>query len=256
MKFKHLAIAAAFSVLFIYGGIFLSVFYFFDGRAMLSSLGDERVLFTIRNSVYAATLATLLATAIAVPAAYAISRFDFPFKSWIDLSLEFPMIISPAALGAMLLIFFQTPAGSFIREHLMEFVFVFAGIVLAQFVTIIGLATRLIKAVMDEIPLRYEQVARTLGATHRQAFFTITLPLAKKGIASALILTWAKAVGEFGATIMLAGSMAMKTETLPVAIFMRLSIADIKGTVGFILILFTISISILAITRQLFAFRR
>lgn len=247
--FKRTAIVFAFSILVLYGIIIVSVFYFFDATTFAESMASTRVLHAITTSLYAATLATLLATLIAIPGAYALSRFSFPLKSWIDILLEFPMIVSPAALGAMLLIFFQTPVGAFIRNNVMDFVFVFSGIVLAQFVTVAGISTRLMKAVYDEVPARYEQVARTLGASHGKAFFSITMPLAKNGIVSSVILTWAKAVGEFGATITLAGAMAMKTETLPVAIYMKLSMADIEGTVVLILILFSISISLLILTR-------
>ncbi|GIW23418.1 MAG: hypothetical protein KatS3mg068_2425 [Candidatus Sericytochromatia bacterium] len=181
-----------------------------------------------------------------------MSRYNFYFKKVIDVFLEFPIIVSPSALGAILLIFFQTPIGTFIQNNLIEFVFMFSGIVLAQFITIIGMAIRLIKISFDEVPIRYENVARTLGANQIQVFLTITLPLAKKGIISSIILVWAKAIGEFGATITLAGSIPIKTETLPIAIFMKLSIADIKGTVTLIIILLTISISILIITRIFF----
>ena len=104
---------------------------------------------------------------------------------------------------------------------------------------------------MDEIPQRYEDVARSLGASPVKAFFTITIPLAKRGIIVSSILTWAKALGEFGATITIAGSMAMKTETLPIAIFMRLASADIEGTVVLILILISMGLGILYSVRLL-----
>jgi molybdate transport system permease protein len=155
------------------------------------------------------------------------------------------MIVSPVALGAMILIFFNTPAGLFVQEKGVQFVFTIYGIFLAQFITTVGIAIRLIKAAMDEIPPRYEEVARTLGASPAKAFFTVTLPLSKKGIVAASILTWAKALGEFGATITIAGSMAMKTETIPIAIFMRLANADIEGTVVLVLILIGIGLSVL-----------
>jgi molybdate transport system permease protein len=228
--FKRTAIVFAFSILVLYGIIIVSVFYFFDATTFAESMTSTRVMHAITTSLYAATLATLLATLIAIPGAYALSRFSFPLKSWIDILLEFPV-------------------GIFIQNNVMDFVFVFSGIVLAQFVTVAGISTRLMKAVYDEVPARYEQVARTLGASHGKAFFSITMPLAKNGIVSSVILTWAKAVGEFGATITLAGAMAMKTETLPVAIYMQLSMADIEGTVILILILFSISISLLILTR-------
>ncbi len=98
---------------------------------------------------------------------------------------------------------------------------------------------------MDEIPARYEDAAKTLGASPAKAFFTVTLPLSRQGIIASAILTWAKALGEFGATITVAGSMAMKTETIPVAIFMRLASADIEGTAVLVLILIGIGLGLL-----------
>lgn len=161
------------------------------------------------------------------------------------------MIVSPAALGAMLLIFFSNPVGVWIQDNLITCVFALPGIILAQVVSTIGIATRLIKAVIDEIPQRYEDVAMSLGASPLKAFLTITLPLSKKGIIAASILTWAKALGEFGATITVAGTMAMKTETLPIAIFMRLGSADIEGTIAMILILISVGLATLCIVRLL-----
>jgi molybdate transport system permease protein len=205
----------------------------------------------VRLSIFAATVSTLLSILIAVPSAFALSRFEFKGRTLVDTILELPMIVSPAALGAMLLIFFNNPVGLWIQDHGAQFVFTFYGIVLAQFVTICGVSTRLIKAAMDEIPVRYEAVARTLGASPSKAFLTITLPLSRRGIYAACILSWAKALGEFGATITIAGSMAMKTETLPIAIFMKLSSAEIEGTVVLILILLSIGLGILYLVRLL-----
>ena len=155
------------------------------------------------------------------------------------------MIVSPVALGALILIFFNTPVGSLIQEKGVHVVFTVYGIFLAQFITTVGIATRLVKAAMDEIPARYEDVAKTLGASPAKAFFTVTLPLSRRGIIASAILTWAKALGEFGATITVAGSMAMKTETLPVAIFMKLAGADIEGTAVLVLILLAIGLGLL-----------
>jgi molybdate transport system permease protein len=205
----------------------------------------------VRLSLVAATLAACLALALAIPAAYALSRYRFCGRELVDTVLEFPIIVSPAALGAMLLIFFNNPLGEWIQEHAMRFVFSFAGIVLAQFVTVLGVAVRLLKTSFDEVPAELETVARTLGATPRHAWFTITLPLARRGLIAAFILAWAKALGEFGATIMVAGTMAMRTETLPVAIFLRLASADIEGTVALILVLVSIGLAALYATRRL-----
>lgn len=249
MKFRQVVISTSLSILFIYGMLILSTLYYFEWESLVKSLSDKRVLSAIGLSLGGASIATLLAVAISVPSAYAMSRYHFYLKPAVDILLELPMIISPAALGAIILILFQTPIGILIRENVIDIVYAFSGIVVAQFITVLGICTRLLKSVFDEIPTRYERIGRTLGATHWQSFSQISLPLAKYGILSATVLTWAKAVGEFGATITVAGSMAMKTETLPTAIFMKLSMADIKGTVILILILFAISMLMLITAR-------
>lgn len=237
MNFRRLSIALSICIFFLYTGLILSLFYFYKKGFFLETLFSERTMFSIRLSLAAALIATLFSVFIAVPSAYALSRFNFKGRQIIDTMLELPMIVSPAALGAMLLIFFNNPLGMWIQERGLQFVFTFYGIILAQFVTTAGIATRLMKAAMDEIPRRYEDVARSLGASPLRAFLTVTLPLSRRGIIAASVLTWAKALGEFGATITIAGSMAMRTETIPIAIFMRLSSADIEGTVVLILIL-------------------
>ncbi len=249
MNFKKLSITFAFLIFALYSGLIVSILYFFKGHIFAETLFSERTLFSIQLSIIAATIATTLSVILAIPSAYALSRFEFKGKHVIDTMLELPMIVSPAALGALILIFFNTPLGEFIQKHTLQFIFAFSGIVLAQFVTTAGIATRLIKAAMDEIPGRYEDVARSLGASPVRAFLTVTLPLSKRGIFASSILTWAKALGEFGATIMVAGTMAMKTETLPIAIFMRLATADIEGTAALILILISIGFGILYVAR-------
>lgn len=251
MSFKRLAISSAFLILFLYAGLVLSMFYFFRGSLLAAILFSERTLYSIRLSILAASIATFVSVMLAIPSAYALSRFEFKGKQVIDAILELPMIVSPAALGALILIFFNTPFGDFIQKNTFQFVFAFAGIVLAQFITTAGIAARLLKAALDEIPPRYENVARSLGASPFKAFLTITVPLAKRGIIASVILTWAKALGEFGATITVAGSMAMKTETLPVAIYMRLAGADIESTVVLILILISLGFGILYGSRLL-----
>lgn len=245
MTFKRLSILFALSIFSLYAGLVLSLFYFYKTSTFVEIIISERTLFSIKISLIAATIATLLSLFLALPSAYALSRFDFRGKHVIDTILELPMIVSPAALGAMLLIFFNNPLGAWIQDNFVQFVFTAYGIILAQFISTAGIAARLIKAAMDEIPARYEDVARSLGVSPFKAFLTITLPLCKKGIIAASVLTWAKAIGEFGATITVSGSMAMRTETLPIAIFMRLSNADIEGTVALILIIVAIGLTTL-----------
>ncbi|MCL4686463.1 ABC transporter permease [Myxococcota bacterium] len=251
MNLRRTTTVAALAVLALYGGLILSLGWFLDASVLRSAVQSERTFFSVRLSLLAATVAASLALLLAIPAAYALSRYRFRGRELVDTLLEFPIIVSPAALGAMLLIFFNNPLGEWLQDHLLRFVFAFAGIVLAQFLTILGVSVRLLKTSFDEVPGELETVARTLGATPRHAFFTIALPLVRRGLIAAFILAWAKALGEFGATIMVAGTMALRTETLPVAIFMRLASADIEGTVALILVLVSIGLAALYATRRL-----
>jgi len=252
MRFRRMTIICALAVLSIYGLLIASLFYFFEGSVILEALASRRVLFSIQLSLVAATVATGLALLVALPAAYALSRYRFRGREAVDAILEFPIIVSPAALGAIILIFFSNPVGTWIQEHTIQFVFAFAGIVLAQFISVLGVAVRFIKSAFDQVPARYETVARSLGASPARAFFTITVPLARRGLLASGVLSWAKAMGEFGATITVAGTMAMRTETLPVGIYMRLASADIKGTVALILVLLAIGLSALYVAKFLF----
>ena len=233
MSFRKMMIGASVALFLFYFTLLLSLLFFFGARGFWEVFLHPSTLFSIRLSLVTATLATFLAVA----AAYALSRFEFPGKHVLDTFLEIPMIISPIALGAALLVFFNTPLGTLIQAKGIYFVFEVPGIILAQFASVAGLATRLMKASLDEIAPRYEAVARSLGLSPWLAFCKVTLPLSLRGITASVILSWAKAVGEFGATVTLAGAMPGKTETLPVAIFLALGSANVERAVVLILIL-------------------
>jgi molybdate transport system permease protein len=249
--FRRLTIVVAWSLFVFFCVLVLSLFGFVSLSRLASVATTDRVLFSLKLSVFAASLATLCSVLIAIPTGYALSRYEFPGKKAIDLVLEVPMVVTPVALGALLLIFFNTRFGEIIQQSRISFIYGFPGIVLAQFVTTVGIATRMIKSTFDEISPRYEVVACTLGATPGQAFVSVALPIARQGILAATVLTFAKCIGEFGATIMLAGSMPMKTETLPISIFMRLSAADIEGMAVLILILLAVGLSSLFLMKSL-----
>jgi len=251
MDFKKIAIASAYSLFLFYFILIVSLFTVFDVSRFLELIKSERFLFSIKISMLTAFITTFISFSFALPAAYALSRCEFAGKRAVDLILELPLIVSPVALGALLLLFFNTSPGIFIQDNYISFVYEVAGIILAQFITSVGIATRLIKAGFDEISPRYEAVARTLGASGLQAFFTVSFPLAKKSIIAALILTFAKSIGEFGATVTLAGAMPMKTETLPIAIYLRLSNADIEGAAFYIFALLIMGFIVTYITRLL-----
>lgn len=248
--FRGATISALALLTIFFVGIIVSMLTFTDWNTFVSALLSEEILFAVRLSLITATIATIIAILIAIPVAYAISYTKFPGKDIVDSLLDLPIVISPIALGAALLVFFNTPIGAGIDDNVLKFVFAVPGIILAQVVVISALAIRLLKSTFDSIDPRYEQVGRTLGCSKPAAFIKVTLPLAKDGLIAATILTWARALGEFGATVTLAGATAMKTETLPVAIFLSLASADVEKAIAIIFLLVIIAVIALLIMRK------
>jgi len=244
----------AFLVLF-FVGLLVSILTYTNLNTFVSVIFSEEVLFATKLSIATATVATIMSILIAIPAAYAISQSNFAGKDIVDSLLDLPIVVSPIALGAALLVFFNTPIGVGIDTHILKIVFAVPGIILAQFTVVSALAIRLLKSTFDDIDPRYEQVARTLGYSKLEVFFKVTLPLAKNGLIAAVILTWARAVGEFGATVTLAGATAMKTETLPIAIFLSLATADVEKAIAVIFVLIVIAVVALVIVRRVAGWR-
>ncbi len=249
--FRATTISALALLAIFFVGILASLLAYTNWDTFVSALLSKEILFAIRLSVTTATVAAAISILIAVPVAYAISRSDFPGKNIVDSLLDLPIVISPIALGAALLVFFNTPVGAAINDNVIRFVFAVPGIILAQITVISALAIRLLKSTFDSIDPRYEQVARTLGCSKPEAFIRVTLPLARDGLIAAGILTWARAVGEFGATVTLAGATALKTETLPTAIFLSLASADVEKAIAVIFALIIIAIVALLAIRKL-----
>ena len=210
----------------------------------------SEILFAARLSLITATLASVIALVISIPVAYLFSRHSFPGKYLFDTLLDLPIVLSPIALGALLLIFFNTGLGRQIEQWFGPFVFEVRGIVLAQFFVIVGLSLRLLKETFQAIDVEYEKLARTLGYNKLQVFAKVVLPMARGGLLAAFLLTWGRAIGEFGATVTLAGATTMKTETIPVAIYLNFESVDISSAIVFITILIAMSFAVLFLVRR------
>lgn len=243
--FRYFALAAILFALALVLAI-LWVQVDFAGLAGLRSLvREDPVWHAVLLSVGTATAAATLALIVALPAAYGLARYRFHGHMVIDVLLDLPVVLSPVALGVCLLLLFQTSVGRWIESHFIRFVFEVPGIILAQFTVAMALSIRILKASFQEVDVRYEQVARFLGCTPAGAFFRVTLPLARQKVLAAYILSWARAIGEFGATVTLGGAVVGKTETIPVAIYLRLASVDLEEAVALIMLLSGLSLMVL-----------
>lgn len=176
--------------------------------------------------VAAFTVATALAaTALAVPPAIAIAwvlaRGRFPGRALLETVVSLPLVVPPVATGLLLLYVFgrRGPLGASLASAGLDVVFTWRGVVLAMAVMGLPLVVRTARTAFEQVDARYEHVAATLGARPLRVFFSISLPLAARGVVAGAVLGFARALGEFGATIMIAGNIPGRTRTLATAIY-------------------------------------
>ena len=144
----------------------------------------------------------------------------------------------------------NTAIGRLLSELGFTLPFTLAGVILAQFTVVVAISVRMLKATFEQVDPRQEQVARLLGCSAFESFRHVTLPLARRGILAAIILTWARAIGEFGATVMVAGTARGQTATLPSSIYLAMSMADLPRAVTLVVILIGISLLVLFCVRM------
>lgn len=170
-------------------------------------------------------IAAVLPLAFAL--AWVLARWRFPGKVLLDALVHLPLVLPPVVTGWLLLLAFGTnaPLGRFFEETIgLTFIFRWTGAALAAAVMALPLMVRAMRLSLETVDRRLESAARTLGAGPWHTFLTVTLPLATPGILAALVLGFARSVGEFGATITFASNIPGETQTLPLAIYSALQL--------------------------------
>jgi len=169
-----------------------------------------------------ATTATLLACLFGIPLAWLLSRRAFPGRDLVSVVVLIPMVLPPTVLGYYLLLLIgrQGPIGRLAEEiGLGRIVFTPTAAVIAAFVASFPFLVRAAQAGFEGVDRAYEEAARTLGRRETSIFFTVAIPLAWRGILAGIALAFARAMGEFGATLMVAGSIPGRTQTASIAIY-------------------------------------
>ncbi len=176
-----------------------------------------------------AVSSTLLILPFGVALAWLLARRDWPGKTFVETFVSLPLVLPPVVTGLVLLQLFgkRGPLGHWLHAQLgLDVVFTWKAVVLALGVMALPLLVRAARTAIEEVNPALEQIARTLGASEWRVFFTVTLPLARRGIFAGVLLAFARALGEFGATIMVAGNIPGRTTTLPVAIYSDVQAGD------------------------------
>lgn len=212
----------------------------------------------VQLSLRIASVATLVALPFGVAVAYLLARKDFWGKSLLDAVVHLPLVLPPVVTGYLLLITFgrRAPIGTFLADHFgIVFSFRWTGAALACGIMAFPLMVRAIRLSIEAIDQRLEDAASTLGANRFWLFTTITLPLALPGIIAGMMLAFARALGEFGATITFVSNIPGETQTISAAIY---TLTQVPGgdAAALNLVIVAVVISVAALMASEFFARR
>jgi molybdate transport system permease protein len=185
---------------------------------MLSTDELDAILLSLKVALASAAFSLPLA----IGTAYLLARAEFPGKSLLDAVVHLPLVLPPVVVGFALLVLFgrHGPIGAFLADHLgIVFAFRWTGAALAAAIMGFPLMVRAIRLSFSAVDRRLETVARTLGGSSIGVFFSVTVPLALPGIITGTVLSYARSLGEFGATITFVSNIPGETQTLPLAIY-------------------------------------
>lgn len=190
-------------------------------------------------TVWVSVLSTLLILPFGLAISWLLARRQWPGKSLLETVISLPLVMPPVATGLILLRLLgrRGPLGGFFHRLFdLDIVFTWRGVLVALCVMSFPLLVLFARVAFEEVDPRLEQIARTLGAGNLRVFCTITLPLAARGIAGGMLLAFARALGEFGATIMVAGNIPGHTSTLSLAIFQSVQLGHDAHAYGLLAI--------------------
>lgn len=180
-------------------------------------------------TAWVSALSTLLILPPGLAVAWLLARHQWRGKSLVETLVSLPLVLPPVATGLILLKLLgrRGPVGGFLHDSLgLEIVFTWRAVLIALGVMSFPLLVRSARIAFEEVNPRLEQIARTLGAAPVRVLLTITLPLALRGIVGGMLLAFARALGEFGATILVAGNIPGQTATLSLSIFQSVQLGD------------------------------
>jgi molybdate transport system permease protein len=188
---------------------------------------------------------TLLILPFGIAMAWLFARKEWPLKSVVETIVLLPLVMPPVSTGLILLKIFgrRSPFGQWLYDRGVEIVFNWKGVLIAMAVMSFPLLVRSVRTSFSEVNPRFEQIAATLGASSLRIFFVITIPLAYKGIIAGALLAFSRALGEFGATILLAGNIPGKTQTLSLAIYSFVQLG--KDSAAYTLLGITVALAFL-----------
>ena len=228
-------------------------------RAPWSEVGSElrtpELRTSLRLSLQCASLATLVSMVLGIPLAWVLARVEFPGRRLLRALVTLPLVLPPVVGGVALLYAFgrRGVLGSFLYDHLgISLPFTTTGVVIAETFVAMPFLVIAVEGALRALDVRYEDAAATLGASRWFTFRQVTLPALGPGIAAGAVLCWARALGEFGATITFAGNFPGTTQTMPLAVYLALQ-SNPEAALVLSLVLLAVSVLILVALRERWA---
>jgi molybdate transport system permease protein len=209
--------------------------------------------FPLLLSLRVATLATMLVLLGGIPLAWLLARRDFPGRELLAALASLPLVLPPTVLGYYLLVALgnRSPLGQWLGQAGIPLVFTWRGAVIAASVAAFPLLLQTARAGFESVDTRLEDMARTLGRSNLYIFWRVTLPLAWRSILAGIALTFARALGDFGATLMVAGNIPGRTQTMSVYIY-DLAQANKQTEANLMVLLMTVvAVIMLIVARRL-----
>jgi molybdate transport system permease protein len=205
-------------------------------------------------TLWTAAVAVALVLPPGLALAWLLARREWRGKSLVETAVALPLVVPPVATGLVLLKLFgrRGPVGGWVHERWgIDIAFTEWAVVLALGVMAFPLMVRSLRTAIEEVPTRLEAVARTLGRSPWNVFWTVTLPLARRGVAAGVVLSWARALGEFGATIMVAGFIEGRTATLALSIYQQVQVGDDARALRLVAVSVVIAFALLWLSERL-----
>ncbi|MCH8284398.1 MAG: molybdate ABC transporter permease subunit [Chloroflexi bacterium] len=211
-----------------------------------ASLTSETVLQALRLSLITSAITVGIVALVGTPMAYFLARRQFPGRQLIDGLIELPIVLPPVVAGLAMLMAFgrNSVIGEALTSIGVELPFTMTAVVFAQLFVGAPFFLRSAKLGFEAVDPALEEIAQTLGASPVRTFFRVSLPLASRALAGGLVLCWARAVAEFGATIMFAGNLPGRTQTMPVAILGALE-SDLGEALALSVVLVVMAVAVL-----------
>ncbi len=248
------AIAALSALFILFIAVPLAALYAHLSPAQLfTALTAPAAQSALRLSLLTTVLALALTLVLGTPLAYALARGSFPGRTFVDALVDLPIVVPPAVAGlALLLVFGRVGvAAPALRVLHVQLAFTTAAVVLAQVFVGAPFYVRAARAGFVSVERVYEDVSATLGMGPLRTFVRVTVPLALPALVGGAVLSWARALGEFGATIMFAGNLPGVTQTLPLAVYLGLESGDIDLAAALSVVLVTVALAIVVGARLL-----